>query len=354
MRSISDLSRTRQIGIGRFACLAFFLSVGVSGPMVTLAFQIVEPNEGAALTSGQTLTVRVDPGQDTGIVKVRYYWYGEEEEVLVEQEASRAVGAIVKTATLTATSDTTPPFGGPLGVPQTAIGMMRILAVAEVSRGRLGSRSIFDEILVDVKPNAKLVSIEFGIDTMRFGSAGKEHVYASIDSLGKMAVIPINGTFSDGVVRPIRLPATGTTYRSSDENIVKVFPNGMLQVMGNGRTFITASNSGKEGILPVSIQVPDEPNEPPEGDAGPDRTVKSGSRVVLNGGNSLDPEGGSLQYHWSQTRGAKISLLDNNMRKASFQAPDVSEPKTYRFRLRVTDTRNADSMPDYVDIVVEP
>jgi len=322
--------------------------------MVTLAFQIVEPSKGAALTSGQSLTVRVDPGQDIGIVKVRYYWYGEEEEVLVEQEASRAVGAIVKTAALTATSDTTPPFGGTLGVPRTAIGVMRILAVAEVSRGRLGSRSIFDEILVDVKPNAKLVSIEFGIDTMRFGSAGKEHVYASIDSLGKMAVIPIMGTFSDGVVRQIRLPETGTTYRSSDEKIVKVARDGVLQVMGNGRATITASNGGKEGTLGVSIQVPDEPNEPPEADAGPDRTVTSGSRVVLNGGNSLDPEGGTLQYHWSQSRGAKISLLDNNMRKASFQAPDVSEPKMYRFRLRVTDSLNADSLPDYVDIVVKP
>ncbi len=48
------------------------------------------------------------------------------------------------------------------------------------------------------------------------------------------------------------------------------------------------------------------------------------------------------------------SLLRVNMIKASFRAPDVSEPKLFRFSLRVTDRKEADSLPDYLDIIVEP
>ena len=319
------------------------------------AFKIVEPTRDSALTSGQLITARVDLGKDPGIVKVRYYWYGELDEVLVEADASSSMGAIVKSATLVSTAENNPPFGGKLRVPREAIGVMRLLAVAEVTRGRLSSRSIFDEILVEVKPDASLTSIDFETEKpLRFGSAGREAVYASIDSLGKTFVLPVVGVFADGVVRPIRSPATGTTYRSSDEKVVKVYPTGLLQLMGSGRAIVTAANRGKEANLDVFIEVPDERNEPPEAEAGPNRTVRSGRRVLLNGLMSLDPEGGRLRYHWSQIRGAKVPLLDLNMPKASFRAPDVSEPKLFRFSLRVTDGKEADSLPAYVDIIVEP
>ncbi len=319
------------------------------------AFKIVEPTQHSALTSGQLVTARVNLGKDPGIVKVRYYWYGELDEVLVEEGATSSMGAIVKPASLISTSENTPPFGGNLRVPQEAIGIMRLLAVAEVTRGRLRSRSVFDEILVEVKPDAPLTSIDFETEEpLRFGSAGREAVYASIDSLGKTFVLPVVGVFADRVVRPIRSPVTGTTYRTSDEKVVKVYPSGLLQLMGSGRATVTVTNSGTEATIDVVIKVPDELNEPPEADAGPDQTVRAGRRVVLNGLRSLDPEGGRLRYHWSQIRGAKVPLLDLNMPKASFRAPDVSEPKLFRFSLRVTDGKEADSLPAYVDVIVEP
>jgi hypothetical protein len=106
--------------------------------------------------------------------------------------------------------------------------------------------------------------------------------------------------------------------------------------------------------LDVHVAVGDEPNEPPVAVAGADRTVKSGSKVELNGLGSRDPEGEALFYTWSQVRGAKVPLLDLNMPKASFLAPFVSEPKLFRFRLRVTDKKGADSMPAFVDVTVEP
>ena len=48
-------------------------------------FKILTPKEGQMVRSGETLPVTIDAGHDTGIVQVRYYWYGEQDETLVEQ-----------------------------------------------------------------------------------------------------------------------------------------------------------------------------------------------------------------------------------------------------------------------------
>ena len=42
------------------------------------------------------------------------------------------------------------------------------------------------------------------------------------------------------------------------------------------------------------------------------------------------------------------------MPKASFIAPAVSEKRLYRFKLRVSDRKGAESLPAYVDVIVEP
>lgn len=129
---------------------------------------------------------------------------------------------------------------------------------------------------------------------------------------------------------------------------------GLLQIVGNGKTTITVSNRGKQASLDVTVTVNDEPNEPPVADAGTNKAIKAGSRVKLSGLKSRDPEGEALYYSWSQVRGSKISLLDANNSETSFLAPIVSEPRTYRFKLRVTDKKGADSLPAFVDVTVEP
>ncbi len=69
------------------------------------AFKIIEPAEGAKLTSGTTITARVDLGKDSGIVQVRYYWYGEQDDTLVEQADATATGSIVAPVALVGLSD---------------------------------------------------------------------------------------------------------------------------------------------------------------------------------------------------------------------------------------------------------
>jgi hypothetical protein len=319
------------------------------------ALKIVEPAEGAKLTSGKTVTARVDLGKDSGIGQVRYYWYGEQDVTLVEQEDPTATGSIVAPVALIGLSDHHPPFGGALVVPKTGIGPMRLLAVAEISRGRLGARSVFDEIVIQVEPTAALTTIEFETDKpLQLGRAGQSSAFGHVDSMGKIFELPVVGEFADGVTRRISSPASGTGYKSSNDKVIKVLKDGLLQIVGNGKTVLTVTNRGKQASLDVVVTVNDEPNEPPVADAGANQTVKAGSKVKLSGLKSRDAEGEALYYAWSQIRGSKIALLDVDNAEASFLAPTVSEKRTYRFKLRVTDKKGADSVPAFVDVVVEP
>jgi hypothetical protein len=252
-------------------------------------------------------------------------------------------------------SDHNPAFGGPLRVPKDGIGPMLLLAVAEISRGRLGTRSVFDEILVNVEPDAALVTIEFETDKpLQLGRTGQSSAFGHVDSMGKIFELPVVGEFTDGVTRRISAPATGTSYQSSNSKVIRVLPQGLLQIVGNGKTVLMVTNRGKQASLDVGVTVNDEPNEPPVADAGANKTVKAGSQVKLSGLKSRDAEGEALYYAWSQVRGSKIALLDVDNAEASFLAPTVSEKRTYRFKLRVTDKKGADSVPAYVDVVVEP
>ena len=339
----------------RIFCLSTIASFLCLLPEQAQAFKVIEPAEGAKLTSGTTVTARVDLGKDSGIVQVRYYWYGEQDDTLVEQEDATATGSIVAPVALIGLSDHIPPFGGQLLVPKDGIGPMRLLAVAEISRGRLGTRSVFDEILVNVEPDAALATIEFETDKpLQLGRTGQSSAFGHVDSMGKIFELPVVGEFADGVTRRISSAATGTAYQSSNPNVIRVLPHGLLQIVGNGKTVLMVTNRDKQASLDVGVTVNDEPNEPPVADAGTNQTVKAGSKVKLSGLKSRDAEGEALYYAWSQVRGSKIALLDVDNAEASFLAPTVSEKRTYRFKLRVTDKKGADSVPAFVDVMVEP
>lgn len=374
MESRKLKGKSRKFG-PKFCLFTFALCLALSEQQAQ-AFKILTPADGATIHPGQTITTKVDLGSDSGIVKVRYYWYPEQAETLVQQDDSDASimpqqdrlgddrffqrdsisGApVVAIAALSSGSDQIPPFGGALKVPKEAIGPTRLLAVAEISRGRLGTRTVFDEVIVKAEPDAALQTIEFETEKpLQLGRAGQSSAFGHVDSMGKIFELPVVGEFADGITRPISSPASGTSYQSSDPKVIKILAGGMLQIVGNGKATLTVTNRGKQASLDVDVNVNDEPNEAPIADAGSNRTVKTGSKVKLSGLKSRDPEGEALYYTWSQVRGSKVPLLDANNSETSFQAPHVSEPRTYRFKLRVTDKKGADSLPAFVDVTVEP
>ncbi len=311
-----------------------------------VAFSIEQPKNHSTHPSNKNISVVINMGEAAGITKVRFYWYEEQEDMLKEFVEEKLANVA-----------TSPPFGANLRPPQAAMGLYRLLAVAEQEHRQASDKewAIFDEILLCLEPKSSLKEIDFQTDKpLRFGRAGAVRVYDQLDFLGKIIDLPVVGRFSDDTTRSIRSASTGTTYHVDDESVITVSKNGQLRLVGNGATTVTVRNSGVEHTLDVLVEVNFEPNHPPMADPGPTQTVYSGETVTLNGLKSYDPEGGSLRYAWAQIRGSKIALLDPYSPKARFLAPFVVEPRLFRFKLKVTDIQGANSLPAFVDIVVEP
>lgn len=309
-------------------------------PASAVAFTIREPAAGAVVEPGQRLTARVDLGSEISVHRVQYFWYRQGDEPVALQQASPA---------LVATGATSPPYGGDIMVPKEAIGTMRLLAVGEVTGGRLAGREEFDEILLQVEPRTELTGIEFDVEKPW-----------RLETIGKRLDVPVLGQFADGVTRRINGGSAGSRYESSDTGVIAVEPDGVARVAGNGKAVLTVVNRGKSGTLDVVVKGEAEPNLAPIAAAGPDRTVKGGTTVVLNGLRSTDPDGDPLKYEWMQIRGQKVSLLDPDTPRASFVAPKVAAKRLLQFRLKVTDmkgpdlVKGADSLPAVIDVWVEP
>ncbi len=310
------------------------------GPFNAWGFSLTTPSEMTVVEPGQMIPVSVDFAGEVGVRRVRFYWYRRGEEPLTSRLAE---------PTLVAVASSDPPFGGLVSVPDEAVGIHRLLAVAEIAGGRLAGREEFDEILLRVEPSADLIRIEFDAEKP-----------LRLKAIGRVLDTPVVGQFADGVVRQIGGASAGSSYRSSNAQVMKAHPTGMLRVVGNGKATIIVTNRGKQGTLGVVVRGAVEANEWPTADAGPDMIVKSGRPVVLNGFRSMDPDGDPLHYQWTQIRGNKVALLDQDTPKAKFLAPKVSAKRLLRFKLRVTDMagadtlKGADSLPSFVNVWVEP
>jgi len=329
----------RRRGVHSVLC---FVAACCALPVPTEAFMITAPAADTVVHPGQELPVTVELGTETGMGRVRYYWYRQFDEPLPAQLATPA---------LVATSSSVPPYGGAVTVPSEAIGTMRLLAVGEVVRGRLAGNEEFDEILLQVQPQAELTGIEFDVEKPW-----------RLDTLGKILETPVVGQFADGITRRIGGASSGSTYQSSDERVVQVSSDGSVRVIGNGKAGILVTNRGKQGVLNVLVRSREgaEGNRAPIARAGSALTVRAGTTVVLSALSSSDPDGDPLKYEWAQVRGNKVSLLDPDTPKATFVAPRVSQRRLLGFRLRVTDmvgpdtVKGADSQSAFVNVWVDP
>ena len=92
-------------------------------------------------------------------------------------------------------------------------------------------------------------------------------------------------------------------------------------------------------------------NTAPTANAGTDRTVTELTNVTLNG-SGFDANGDVLTYSWTQIAGTAVTINNNTMAQANFDAFDVpaGAPETLSFQLVVSDgTANA---TDVVDITI--
>ncbi|MBC8509484.1 MAG: hypothetical protein H8D34_31930 [Chloroflexi bacterium] len=108
--------------------------------------------------------------------------------------------------------------------------------------------------------------------------------------------------------------------------------------------------------LPIDVETGADTTDPaaPLARAGGDQLAISGDAVTLIGSDSTDPQGGALQYAWTQTLGNAVTLSNASSAAATFTAPSVElGGATLVFKLTVTD-RDAKTGYDLITVHVDP
>ena len=83
---------------------------------------------------------------------------------------------------------------------------------------------------------------------------------------------------------------------------------------------------------------------PPSANAGPDQNVEEGQQVVLDGSNSVDPDGSIESWSWTQTAGTDVNLSNSTSVRPTFTSPYVdSAGESLTFELTVTDSQDLTS-----------
>ncbi|WP_103258710.1 PKD domain-containing protein [Tabrizicola aquatica] len=106
----------------------------------------------------------------------------------------------------------------------------------------------------------------------------------------------------------------------------------------------------------VQVTVNGPPNTVPVANAGTNATIASGAIYQLDGTGSLDDDGQTLTYAWTQTAGTGVTLSSATVARPSFTAPTLvlGDPaEVLTFSLIVSDGI-ASSTAATVDITVEP
>lgn len=105
----------------------------------------------------------------------------------------------------------------------------------------------------------------------------------------------------------------------------------------------------------ITVTPPPAPaNQPPTSDAGGNQTADSESQVILDGGNSSDPENQALTYSWTQSAGTTVTLSNSHVVQPQFTAPLVSQTTTLAFELRVTDPQGLSSADTCLVMITPP
>ncbi|MCA8950048.1 MAG: choice-of-anchor L domain-containing protein [Planctomycetes bacterium] len=156
----------------------------------------------------------------------------------------QAFGGYVPTAVLFVSSsqeflvDNSAPFSATFTVPTTSIGDFSVMAIAEDAGQFIAGDG---PIAFPVTISATLTGIELYTERVYF------------TKVAEAQGVSVIGDFSDGVQRDVTSPALGTTWLTSDPNVVAVSADGVLTAVGEGSAAVVAQNGGFEVSLGVFV-----------------------------------------------------------------------------------------------------
>lgn len=131
-----------------------------------------------------------------------------------------------------------PPFEGTIAVPESFLGPMRIAAMGTAADGTV---TLADSVDVLIQTSLDLNSIEV---------IQRNPVLFDYKDRRQLAVM---GTFSDGIVRPVSHPSTGTVYSSADTSIARITEEGLLVPISEGETTIVVQNGTRQDSITVRV-----------------------------------------------------------------------------------------------------
>jgi hypothetical protein len=277
------------------------------------AFEIASPAEGARVVPVAVVRVGVAPDPGESIAAV----------------SATALGDLATAAPGALSLD--------VPIPADAVGPLVIVVFAE--RGDGSRAAEFVRVRVDAGP---LDRLEIGAPPL-------------LRRVGAVAELDVRGLFADGVARDLTHPDRGTTYASSNPDVLAVHPSGLVQARSRGTAQVLVQSHGRSATATIAVAVPSPPDHGiPSADAGPDQTVAPETVVDLDGRASADPDADALRFAWEQTAGPFVIVRDTDTARPYFLAPFVEAPEVLEFSLVVEDARGATSFPDVVRITVAP
>lgn len=278
-----------------------------------LAIQVLSPTSGTTVVPGEMVTFEIAPLPGELVTQFSVIT----DDGIFESSPGSLVGAAP--------------------VPLEAVGPTLFVAFATLSDGEVD----FEVIELDADPGP--------LDSLVVSAP------PTLNRIGQVVPVEVTGRFRDGVFRDLTLPETGTSYETSDEDVLGTSPDGLLQARSRGTVQLLVTSRGRARTVTVRVDVPSPPdNAIPIPDPGADRIVPSETLVELSALASSDPDGDSLRFRWAQVSGTVVILHEGGTAEPFFIAPALSEEDVLEFSLVVVDDRGAESFPDFVRVTVTP